>query len=110
MVGRRHRGCIERTQRARLGDLGECPEALRHRVRGRELRLAVGDPLGVGRGRNPACLVRRERPGGSMRKGGTSMTEVTGFGWQELLLVLLALGIVPREIGGLLIALLFAWG
>ena len=39
--------------------------------------------------------------------GGTSMA---GLGWQELLLLLLALGFLPAEVGALLIALLFAWG
>jgi hypothetical protein len=43
-------------------------------------------------------------------EGETSMSEITGLGWQELLILLLALGILPQEVVALLIALLFALG
>lgn len=39
------------------------------------------------------------------------MSEVAGFGWQELLIVLLVLlGILPQELIAFLIALLVFWG
>ena len=43
-------------------------------------------------------------------EGETSMSEITGIGWQELLILLLALGFVPQEVVALLIVLLFALG